>query len=329
MKNVLISFIGLLGFVGVLQANPTVESDSIVINYGEGSKIVIYIANGKDASTLSEVDFNKIMASVSSYLDSVKNEGGGTFMINDDLASYKIVAEQNVKDDDEPIGLVNNIINKRWSDYDNNDDNYSNRWRKKEKRNKKTKQTFGIELGVNFFLENDKIPTGTNYELRPLGSRYVALDWRYKSKITKNVRLNYGVNISWYNFMFDGKRKIVVDTNDAVSFLKDDKSLSKSKLTASFINLPLMLQFGTNDFRLAFGGYVGYRLASHSKVKYKGERKAEKEFNNFNLTNFRYGLKAELGIRNATIFATYDMNSLFIENNNLPELTAFSFGFRL
>ena len=60
------------------------------------------------------------------------------------------------------------------------------------------------------------------------------------------------------------------------------------------------------------GGYLGYRLGSHSKTKTEDGGKKEKEFNNFYLNNFKYGLTFQLGLHNLPdIFVNYDLNPLF------------------
>jgi hypothetical protein len=78
---------------------------------------------------------------------------------------------------------------------------------------------------------------------------------------------------------------------------------------------------------IGVGGYVGYRLNSHSKVKYSGGGK-DKEFNNFYLNDFRYGLTAQLGINNfPDLFFNYDFNDLF-QNGRGPKVNAVSFGIK-
>ena len=123
----------------------------------------------------------------------------------------------------------------------------------------------------------------------------------------------------------------------------------KSKLTASYINAYFvpMIDFSRNKrkvkslesgsikienykkqgFKIGIGVYGGYRLASHSKIKYEldGDTEKDKEHSSFYLQNWRYGVRARMGIKGLDVFFNYDLNELFSEGRG-PELNAFSFG---
>ena len=140
--------------------------------------------------------------------------------------------------------------------------------------------------------------------------------------------------------MFSGDN-YALETSNGVEFPEYETSLDKSKLTAAYINLPLMvhLDFADNNKRglkLAFGGYAGYKVGSYTKIVYheNGDRQKDKEHSNFRLNDWRYGLRAEVGVgedkfdSGLRLFFNYDLNTLFVENSNLPKLNAFSFGVR-
>ncbi|MBA4054703.1 MAG: hypothetical protein C0490_08335, partial [Marivirga sp.] len=72
--------------------------------------------------------------------------------------------------------------------------------------------------------------------------------------------------------------------------------------------------------------YVGYRIASHSKIVYKEDGKEkDKEHDSFYLNNFRYGVRLQVGYRATDLFFNYDLNELFASGKG-PNLNAFSFG---
>jgi hypothetical protein len=75
------------------------------------------------------------------------------------------------------------------------------------------------------------------------------------------------------------------------------------------------------------GVYGGYRLGSHSKIKFRqnDETDKDKEHSSFYLNNWRYGLRMRMGIKSLDLFFNYDLNELFSEGRG-PELNAFSFG---
>ncbi|MFT5914936.1 MAG: hypothetical protein ACI81T_001431, partial [Bacteroidia bacterium] len=213
---------------------------------------------------------------------------------------------------------------------------------KREQR--RTQSLTDIYIGLNGYLEDGETPSGSDYELRPLGSRYFEIDFKYETKFRKKdskkkggLFLNYGLGFSWYNFMLDGNKRFQ-EIDDKIVFEEiigrdgDSFSLDKTKLTASYVTIPMMLMFKKDKFRFGLGGYAAYRLGSHTKVKYKDDDNdwtKDKDFGNFNLTNFRYGLQTEIGVSGLTLFGKYDLNSLFTKNSGMPELNAFAFGIRL
>jgi hypothetical protein len=62
--------------------------------------------------------------------------------------------------------------------------------------------------------------------------------------------------------------------------------------------------------------------------KDSGEKRSDKDHDNFYLNNFRYGVRLQLGFRDTDLFFGYDLNSLFSEGKG-PELHALSFGVTL
>ena len=128
-----------------------------------------------------------------------------------------------------------------------------------------------------------------------------------------------------------------------VTFVEDNTAnlaFKKSKLTVSYINLSLvpMLDFSnsstrsrmwdsSSSFRIGLGPYLGYRIGSYSKIKYKeaGDTEKEKNHDSFYLENIRYGMRLQIGFRSTDLFFNYDMNDLFSPGKG-PSLNAFSFG---
>ncbi|HMP99765.1 MAG TPA: hypothetical protein PKC24_08285, partial [Cyclobacteriaceae bacterium] len=205
-----------------------------------------------------------------------------------------------------------------------------------------TFHSFNFDLGTNNYIgEDGKFPdaTGELYTVRPLSSWYVALNSMQKTRINMNSYLDWGLGVSWYNFKFQDNNILMTRGTDQIDFAIDDRDVNhiKSKLTASYVNATIvpMLDFGkgrrwnygrTGTFRMGLGGYVGYRIGSHTKLVYNdGGREKEKENNSFYLNNLRYGARAQVGFRGTDFFFNYDLNELFVENRG-PKLNAFSFG---
>jgi hypothetical protein len=185
------------------------------------------------------------------------------------------------------------------------------------------------------YLNSDK-------ELKPLGSRFVSLDFTSAATIARGkksaFKLGYGFAFDWYNFMFDHNR-VVNKTNSATNFQpmldaqQNEIQLNKNKLTASYISLPIVphVVFSKQSAikMIGLGGYVSYRLDSWTKTIEEKTDNLTRNSSNFNLNQVRYGVKAEVALKHVgELFFNYDLTPLF-EKNYGPQLTAFSFGFKL
>jgi len=223
---------------------------------------------------------------------------------------------------------------------------------KKRKPHYGTHNDFKIDLGMNNFLEDGKSPADNNalYAVKPWGSWYVALKSINDTHIGGPLHIEWGADVSWYNFKFQNEGVRINEAPNQVVFTEvaGDLAPVKSKLTAAYINASLvpMLKFGESGhhrhhhhwhgwkgwdddggFRIGVGGYAGYKIASYAKyvTKIEGDREKNKDKDGFYLNNFRYGVRLQMGFRGMDVFVNYDMNELFAENKG-PQLNAFSFG---
>lgn len=196
---------------------------------------------------------------------------------------------------------------------------------------------FNIYLGLNSLdTRNDKVYNTEEYALRPFGSRFVSMGWIRSTDITKGknarLKLAIGLNFTWYNFMLENSN-VWTKGPSQIELVPSPVSLKKSKLTSSFIEIPLIPYLSFKNGKLfdyiGVGGYVGYRLSSHSKTKTSSRGHKNHEYGNFYMTDFRNGLSLQLGIHNfPDLFVNYDFNKLF-RGGKGPDVNALSFGIRL
>jgi len=122
---------------------------------------------------------------------------------------------------------------------------------------------------------------------------------------------------------------LIVDQNGNSQFLQSAllvygandslRSVRKSMLTMTYLDIPLEFRFSTNpydparSFKVAIGGRVGFLVNAHSKIKYAddGENKKIKDNQNFNLTPIRYSATLRMGVGNFSWFLHYNLNPLF------------------
>src|SRR5690606_33529183 len=108
---------------------------------------------------------------------------------------------------------------------------------KKPKPAKATKFEGGIDLGLNNFINQE---SGSDIpDLKPLGSRYVSLNWHVQSRVggTKSpLYIISGLEFAFNNYMFD--RNFVIEEDQDQTFFRRATEINyeKSKLTHSSVN---------------------------------------------------------------------------------------------
>ncbi len=305
------------------------QADTVTVSFGQKSKLTMLVESQDDLDDLKKLDLNRLIRDIERYLykkgsipsDStitVKSEDGEPVVVNfEDVSNY----------DGDGVKISMNLGIGNDSDEDDKVETIE----------------FELDLGLNTYFNSDgQTPDGTAYDLRLWGSRYVALNLISNFRLAKEeskypVYLKTGLSVSWYNFMFENDVRAVKGANK-ILFVPADVNYRKTKLVASYLNLPLAIQFGNhkkNWFSFVLGGYAGIRLGSHDKIVIDedGDRTKQKAHNDFHLTSFRYGVQGEIdlgrdGALSPTLFFNYDLNNLF-RNNRGPELNACSFGIRI
>ncbi|MCU0449780.1 MAG: PorT family protein [Bernardetiaceae bacterium] len=306
--------------------------DTVVISVGK-NKIMLVVNSREDRQRLKSLDLETLLHRVDSYVTLAEaNRRDTTITDEDQIYQISFVnGETRIQVLKNRNGSYQNSRS-----YDDDDRDYDRQRRsRKSRRGRVVVNLFSFDLGFNNYVQpGGQFPNGTDYDLRPLGSRYFAVGSQLKVPLSGAVKLRTGASLSWYNFMFDGNRR-VRGTDQGVAFFRSPEELEKSKIAAVYVNLPVMIEvFGSRSsgriFGFGVGGYAGYRLASYTKVVYNDGNSIVKprEYDNLSLNNLRYGLAAELRIYRAKLFFNYDLNPLFAANRG-PELNAFSFGLRI
>jgi len=179
----------------------------------------------------------------------------------------------------------------------------------------------------------------SDFDLKTLNSTFVSLAIDESVNLVRGKksawRLGYGVSVDWYNFQFDHSRVIQKSATGQTIFQPiiskgAEIELEKNKLAVSYVTLPLMSQFVFRKVSpiqmISFGGYASYRLTSWTKTKEDKSGDRNKESSNFNLNQFRYGLRADFAFRRfPDLFFNYDLSPLFESNTGL-KMNGFSFG---
>lgn len=198
----------------------------------------------------------------------------------------------------------------------------------------------GLDIGFNGFMDKNNstdLPVGYDFlELVPEKSIAVNVNiYDHDFKVYQRYILaTTGIGISYNNYRFRKNISLIPDTS-ALWYNTDSIKFKKNKLTVSYITVPLLITFNTDQrFRKAFhlttGILLSYKIGSHTKQVYSinGNEKKDKEFDDFNIDLFRYDATVRIGYRNYTVFANYALSQLF-KNHQGPELHPWAFGVSL
>ena len=214
----------------------------------------------------------------------------------------------------------------------------------KRKRRRKFKGNWaGLEFGVNGYMA-----PGFSIDLP---SEYEFLELNYAKSINFNINffqqsinlinnkfgLVTGMGIQWYNYRFYQKNTVLTTDSGKIYGFSDQtagRSYIKSKLTSSYLVVPVLLEFqtngnhNTNSFHISAGVIGGIRLSSHTKQVYNfngtGKNKP-KTYDEFFLQPFRLDATARIGWGPINIYANYALSEMFRKNRG-PELYPFTVG---
>jgi hypothetical protein len=323
------------------------KPDSVIIKVGEASKVVFTIGDKKDLQTLKQYDFQAVVNDLVKKLeanDSTQLDKPAENYVQPSV-SAEPAPQQREEDWDDSWRNRDNNDRDRYVYRDQRVDKDQRVYRSRRYYGRRTYHSFNLDLGTNNYLENEKFPDqNALYTVRPWGSWYVGLNSVRRTRIARVLFAEWGLGASWYNFKFQNENVFMRKDATGVTFEEDTRpyEFKKSKLTALYLNASFvpMLDFGGNrrkamffdgdhseSFRFGAGPYVGYRIDSYSKQEYKieGDKNQERNRDNYYLNNIRYGIRAQIGLRDTDLFFCYDMNELFSKDKG-PKLNAFSFG---
>jgi len=196
----------------------------------------------------------------------------------------------------------------------------------------------GFELGFNGLAEKDyslyENPDDDFMELDQPKSMEVNLNFvEYNIVLDNCIGLVTGMGFSMNNYRFDNDLTLSKGDDGIIHPLSlEGQKVEKSKLTASYLTVPLLLEFqipvnGRSNRLFISGGVIGgINLGSHTKVKYDDSK--EKDRGSFNINPFKCAATVRAGLKDLSLYASYGLTPLF-KNNKGPELFPFSIGISL
>ena len=147
-----------------------------------------------------------------------------------------------------------------------------------------------------------------------------------------------GLGLEWNYYRFDNENSIQENTVTGVieeRTFDPAWNIEKSKFSTTYVTVPLLLEIHSSSSQsrgvvFSAGAIGGVKIGSNTKVIYKedGDTKKDKTKDDFNLSPFRYGVTARIGVGNWLVYGVYYFTPLF-EKDKGTELYPFSVGIAL
>jgi len=357
----ILSVLGTKSYSGIISLkNQKPEKDSIIITFGNKTRLIIYGENKKELQKIMKYDLNALLTDLQVRLDSsssdttyLREELNGNDYLKD-KAVVKVEKDHvrigirgiHIKDGNTEVTINAKGVEVKDEDESDSSDTEYRRTGKhfyRANRYSSPRKGFNLAVGLNAYGTNETTAgyNKADYDLRPFGSRFVSLGYIASTTVArgKNAKFNldFGVDFSWNNLMFDGNNT-VTKTADRVEFPTvqgadgKDLNFSKSKLVLPYVNLSFMPTISFSRSFISYisaGMYGGYRLGSYTKTRVEGSKDKDHVRMNYHINDLRYGIALELGIRKfPDLFVNYDLNNVFVENKG-PNVRMINFGIRL
>ncbi len=199
--------------------------------------------------------------------------------------------------------------------------------KKPRKYDKRTTSALVFAVGLNNAIIDDVEFGKTPYSFN---SGFVELGWAWKTRLLKEsnaVRLKYGFSFQWNKFSPKDDKYFVENGNMTLLETFPDE-LKESEFRVTNLVVPVHFEFGpskkiekdtyfryttTTQFKFGIGGYAGFNIGTQQKLRYKedGDNVKQKIRKDYNTTDFVYGLSAYVGAGGLSLYAKYDLNTLF------------------
>lgn len=192
------------------------------------------------------------------------------------------------------------------------------------KRKKKSEAHWaGVDFGFSMLMNSDfenKFPNNPYWQNDPARSQTWNLNLlEHKFRFgTPYVGLTTGLGFSFTSIAFKNNY-ILTETPDTLYAVIDTvNTYSKNKLKASYLTVPLLLEFNTNEysnksFYLAAGVVGGVRLTSKVKRngEFDGKEFQQKDKGRYGLNPFKLDALVRFGYSDFGVFASYSLLPLF------------------
>lgn len=212
----------------------------------------------------------------------------------------------------------------------------------KQRSEARTTSQLVVAYGANYWLADGDFQSDKYRDFTKGKSTFFELGTTWKTRLSKEsalTNLKYGFSIQ-YNQMAPKSQNGMFVSDGTVTYVEETEHRFKKSFIRN-VNLVFPVHFEMDfspkkeidgesvihshqSVRLGVGGYAGFNVKSKVKTKYEDELGNTVKTmikNDYNAESFVYGLSAYVGYGSVSLYAKYDLNSVFkdnpIEENNL------------
>jgi hypothetical protein len=200
----------------------------------------------------------------------------------------------------------------------------------KEQSYKRTTSQFVFAFGVNRLVTDGDIDND-NYKWR---SDFYEWGVSWNTRLLKNNNLlhaKYGLSLQYNNLRPDNNMMFATD-GGKTGLVDAGRDLDMARLRYVNLVIPMHLEFDLTkkqvnedktyfpshkSFRLGVGGYTGFNVKEKQIIKYSedGHDVKHKQNGDFNVSDFVYGVSAYIGYGQISLYAKYDLQPVFANND--------------
>ena len=267
LKKIAITGVGCLCLFSANASEYAAVTDTIILEFGNNSKILILIEDQEDLKLLQSYDINQMLEDLAVSIDSAGDDVDYLTIEDNEgdhyLRDTTIIVRHRNRNSVRNETRIRNGVSIRVANYEIASDNLEDladdlddldpldfsdyrKYERIEKRSWGTRHSFNLELGLSNWLEDGEFPDASNaqYTIKPWGSWYVGLSSTHKTSIGGPLFLEWGGHLSWYNWKFDDTNTRISKEDTQVVFSADNSVNGiKSKLSATYINAHLVPMF--------------------------------------------------------------------------------------
>jgi len=209
------------------------------------------------------------------------------------------------------------------------DDDFKEEDFEEPKKRKSEPHWAGLDFGFSMLMNNNfesNFPNHPYWRNDPAKSQVWNLNLiEHKFNIAKEyVGITTGLGFSFTSVAFRDNYTLSANADTVFATIDTVYAYSKNKLRATYLTVPLLLEFNTNrdpdkSFYLATGLIGGVRIGSKVKQvgEYDGREFKIKEKGVYGLNAFKLDATARLGYNSFGVFANYSLLPLFQEGKTV------------